>query len=67
MVVSLISFSRKETGVTLLMLLNPTLHSTLLLKNPERSHFLLLPLRPSGLQISASLFADAYQIFRLQK
>jgi len=62
MLVNLISFSRKETGVTLLLPLNPTLHSTLLFKNPKRSHFLLLPLRASELQISASLFADAYQL-----
>lgn len=62
MVVNLISFSRR--GVTLLLLLNPTLHSTLLLKNLKISDFLLLlHISAFGLQISAFLFADAYQIY----
>lgn len=65
MLVNMISFSR--TGVTLLLLLNPTLHSTLLLKNLKISNF-FFPLHISafGLEISASFFADAYQSNFLQ-
>lgn len=65
MLVNLISFSRR--GVTLLLLLNPTLHSTLLLRFLKIIHFLLLlHISAFGLQISASLFADAYQIYLLK-
>lgn len=60
MPVNLIFYSRR--GVTLLLLLNPTLYSTLLLKNLKISHFLLLlHISGFGLQISASLFADPYR------
>lgn len=60
MPVNLIFYSRR--GVTLLLLLNSTLYSTLLLKNLKISHFLLLlHISGFGLQISASLFADPYR------